>query len=140
MCVRRDAAYVRWRYRGAPHKQYEILEARRGGTLLGFIVTRQVDHRGLRLGWIVDLFAACDDRSTKDALLATAMKRFSKDRVARAQAFCTNARLAVDLRRHGFFKGASPAHLCVRPRNISGDPVSRVDDWHIVYGDSDSDR
>src|SRR5262249_34802214 len=77
-CVRRDAAYVRWRYRCAPGKQYDILEARREGSLTGFVVSRHENYRGLGLGWIVDLFAAADDRLTRDALLTHVMSVFTE--------------------------------------------------------------
>lgn len=139
-CVRRDAAYVRWRYRETPHKRYQIREARRDGTLTGFAVTRQEDYRGLRLGWIVDLFAASDDHPTRDALLTAVMRSFADARVARVQVLCTGEALAADLRRHGFFKGAARGHLCVRPNGIADLPSAGAARWHVVFGDGDWDR
>ncbi len=140
MCVRRDAAYLTWRYRGAPNKRYDVVEARRGGSLAGFVVSRHEDYRGLRLGWIVDLFAAADDRAARDALLAHTMDALSRAGVARVQAYATSDRLGGDLRRFGFFKSASPAHLVARPNGVTDGPVGRPGDWHVVFGDSDSDR
>jgi hypothetical protein len=139
-CVRRDAAYVRWRYCEPPHKAYQILEARRGGALNGFAVTRHEDYRGLRVGWIVDLFAPSTDRTTRDALLTDIMRRFAAARVARVQVLCTSTALAGDLRRHGFFKGAARGHLCVRPNGIP--PLASPDPgrWHVMFGDGDWDR
>ena len=84
--LRRDAAYVRWRYQDTPHKQYTIFEARRHGQLSGFAVIRHEDYRGLRLGWLVDLFTASDDRPARDALLVAAMRAFDEAGVARVQA------------------------------------------------------
>ena len=141
MCVRRDAAYVRWRYQAAPHKRYAILEARRDGVLTGFLVSRHEDYRGLRLGWIVDLFARTDDRTTSEALLSRAMDGFFEAGVARAQAFCTNQGFATDLRRRGFFRAESPAHLVVRANSDVAESVgASVSDWHVVFGDADADR
>ena len=140
MCVRRDAAYVRWRYERAPNKQYDILEARRAGELVGFVVSRHEDYRGIRLGWIVDLFAAQGDRATRDALIANVLTAFTRAGVARAQAFCTCQQLATDLRRHGFFNGVSHAHLVARPNGVSDTPTLGAGDWHVVFGDSDQDR
>jgi hypothetical protein len=139
-CVRRDAAYVRWRYREAPHKQYAIQEARRQGALTGFAVTRHEDYRGLRLGWIVDLFAASDDRPTRDALLTAVMRTFAEARVARVQVLCTSDALAADLRQHGFFTGAAQGHLCARPNGIADLPSTGSGRWHVVFGDGDWDR
>ena len=140
MCVRRDAAYVRWRYRRAPGKQYDILEARRSGELVGFVVCRHEEYRDIRLGWVVDLFAARSDRVTRDALIANAMSALSRAGVARAQAFCRCQELAADLRRHGFFNAVSHAHLVARPNGVSDAPTLGAGDWHVVHGDSDSDR
>ena len=139
-CVRRDAAYVRWRYHDAPHKHYDILEARRAGELTGFAVSRHEDLRGLRLGWIVDLFASSDDRATRDALLVAVMRNFAEARVARVQALCTSDALAAALGRHGFFKGKAKGHLCARPNGIAGLPTAESGRWHIVFGDGDWDR
>ena len=140
VCVRRDAAYVRWRYRETLHKRYEIREARRHGTLTGFAVSRHEDYRGLRLGWIVDLFAASDDHMTRDALLTAVMRAFAEAHVARVQVLGTSEALAADLRRHGFFKGAATGHLCARPNGIADLPSPGSGRWHVVFGDGDWDR
>jgi hypothetical protein len=140
MCVRRDAAYVRWKYRSAPHKAYEILEARRSGRLTGFAVSRHEVLRGLRLGWVADLFAGPDDAPTRDALIAEALDRLARAGVARVQMYCTFAPLVDSLRRYGFFTGASHARLCARPRGVSDRPTTSPAAWHVVFGDSDSDR
>lgn len=139
-CVRRDAAYVRWRYRAAPHRSYDVLEARRADTLSGFIVTCEEDYRGLRLGWIVDVFAMPGDAAAHEALIGGAMQRFARAGVARAQAFTQNEQLAAALQRHGFARGASHSRLCVRPNGVTDAPFFRPGDWHVVRGDSDSDR
>jgi hypothetical protein len=139
-CVRRDAAYVQWKYRRAPHVRHDILEARRGGNLTGFVVSRCLDYRGLRIGWIVDLFAESADQATRNALLAAVMSAFAHAGVARVQVFCTGAALAADLQQHGFFKGPSTARLCARPNGVSDLPSTRPADWHVVFGDADSDR
>lgn len=144
MCVRRDAAYVRWRYQAAPHKRYGILEARRAGKLTGFLVSRDEDYRGLRLGWIVDVFGPADDRPTRQALLAAAMRGFVDAGVARVQAFCANQAVAADLRQFGFFKAASPARLVARVNSPHPAPSTPhpapLDHWHVVFGDADADR
>ncbi len=140
VCVRRDAAYVRWRYRDAPHKDYEILEARRDGQLAGFAVYRHEDYRGLRLGWIVDLFAASADREAREALLTAVMRALVEAGVARVQVLCTSDALAADLGRHGFFKGQAKGHLCARPNGAPELATAGSGRWHVVFGDGDWDR
>lgn len=140
MCVRRDAAYLRWKYLSAPHRRYEIREARRGGELVGYAVSRHEEYRGLRLGWILDVFADAADRGAKQALIASILDSFRAAGVARAQAFSMNAALAGDLVALGFLPGASPMQFCVRSRSEDNGALRDVDRWHVVFGDSDMDR
>jgi hypothetical protein len=140
MCVRRDRAYLDWKYAGCPHRQYDVTEARREGRLDGFAVSRHEDHRGLRLGWVIDVFADAGDHDVKDALLGAVLDGFRRAGVARAQAFSLNAALAADLRRRGFARGTSPMQFCVRTRVESADVLADRGRWHVVFGDSDMDR
>jgi GNAT superfamily N-acetyltransferase len=140
MCVRRDRAYLDWKYARCPHRKYDVMEARREGRLDGFAVSRHEDHRGLRLGWVIDVFADASDHDVKDALLGAVLDRFRRARVARAQAFSMNAALASDLRRRGFARGRSPMQFCVRTRVDSTGVLAERARWHVVFGDSDMDR
>jgi GNAT superfamily N-acetyltransferase len=141
MCVRRDAAYLDWKYARCPHQRYDLWEVREGGTLRGFAVSRDDDYRGLRLGWIVDLFTAWDDAPARDALLAHLLGVFAERKVARVQAFAMSGALQRSLRAHGFRDGTSPMQFCVRSRaEGSGDVLRSLDRWHVVFGESDMDR
>lgn len=139
MCVRRDAAYLTWKYVRCPHREYALHAARREGRLAGFAVSREQDYRGLRLGWILDVFADAADHDAKDALLGAVLERFRASGVARAQAFAMNAALQEDLRRRGFRPAASPMQFCVRTR-VSEAPLRDRGRWHVAFGDSDMDR
>ena len=98
-----------------PHRRYDAAEARRDGALDGFAVSRHEDYRGLRLGWIVDVFADAGDHDGQGRAPRRACSTASaRAGVARAQAFSMNAALAADLRRRGFSRGASPMQFCVQ--------------------------
>jgi hypothetical protein len=140
MCVRRDAAYLDWKYASCPHRAYDLREARRGAELAGYAVSRHEDFRGTRLGWIVDLFTAAEDDEARDALLGAVLDGFRAARVERVQAFAMHSGLGAALRRRGFLGGRSPMQFCVRARVGSGEPLRRRGDWHVVFGDSDMDR
>lgn len=140
MCVRRDAAYLDWKYVECPHRRYDIVEATRDGTLAGFAVSRHEDHRGLRLGWIVDLFAHADDHAVRDALIGNVLDGFRRAGVARAQAFGMHAAVGADLARRGFRPGRSPMQFCVRARVPSDGVLAATGRWHVMFGDSDMDR
>ena len=140
MCVRRDQAYLRWKYLQIPHRRYDVHEARRGGILVGYAVSCEHDYRGLRLGWIVDVFTDTRDRAAKDALIAALMRLFRERGVARAQAYSMNALLAADLRRFGFFPGKSAVQFCVKASLDPQGAYDRVGDWNLMFGDGDLDR
>lgn len=140
MCVRRDRAYLDWKYRRVPGKGYAVLEARRSGVLTGFAVGRHEDYEGMRLGWVVDVFADAADHASKDALLGALLDGFRSAGVARAQAFSRNGALASDLTRRGFFAATSPMQFCVRARGDSAGVIAEPERWHVVFGDSDMDR
>lgn len=139
MCVRRDAAYLAWKYLACPTREYAIHAARRAGVVAGYAVSRHEDYRGLRLGWILDVFADAGDHDAKDALLTAVLDDFRAHRVARAQAFAMNAALQDDLRRRGFRPAESPMQFCVRTR-VSDAPMADRGRWHVMFGDSDMDR
>jgi hypothetical protein len=140
MSVRRDQAYLDWKYGRCPTREYAIDEARRGGVLAGFAVSRDEDYRGLRIGWVVDCFAARNDDAARDALLGAVLARFRGRRVARAQAFAMSAPLGDALRRLGFRSATSPMQFCVSARVPSEDVFADLGGWHVVFGDSDMDR
>jgi len=140
MCVRRDAAYLEWKYARCPHRRYVLREARREGELVGFAVSRDEDYRGLRLGWIVDVFAEVSDHAARDALIAAVLQSFREAGVARAQAFSLSTALQQDLVARGFGRRPSPMQFCVRSRVPSDGVFEDVGRWHVVFGDSDMDR
>jgi hypothetical protein len=140
MCVRRDRVYLNWKYVACPTRRYEIREARKDGVLSGFAVARHEDHGGLRLGWLIDVFAHPGDHETKDALIGGLLAELRDAGVARAQAFSMNAALAGDLMRWGFLCSRSPMQFCVRAKDGARDVFKDLGRWHVVFGDSDMDR
>jgi GNAT superfamily N-acetyltransferase len=140
MCVRRDAAYLEWKYLRCPHRGYSRWEARRGEELVGFAVSRHEDYRGLRLGWIVDVFTETSDGAARQALLETILADFRQAGVARAQAFSMNAALGTALLRRGFSSAPSPMQFCVRTQVGSEELARDPGRWHVMFGDSDMDR
>jgi GNAT superfamily N-acetyltransferase len=140
MCVRRDAAYLEWKYERCPHRGYSRWEAWRGKDLVGFAVSRHEDYRGLRLGWIVDVFTEASDDAARQALLKAVLADFRGAGVARAQAFALNAGLGAALLRRGFARSSSPMQFCVRTRMGAEDVLADPGRWHVTFGDSDMDR
>jgi hypothetical protein len=59
---RRTAAYLDWRYRTNPRRQYRFWAARREGQLRGLLITRAVEDRGELVDWLWDATAPEQDR------------------------------------------------------------------------------
>jgi hypothetical protein len=140
MCVRRDRAYLNWKYVACPHRTYERYEARRGGALVGYVISRQEDYQGTRLGWIIDVFTRAGDAAAQDALVGAVLEGFRFGGVARAQCFAMNGGLGAVLKARGFLAGKSPMQFCVRSRAGGPAPFSDTGRWHVMFGDSDMDR
>ena len=140
MCVRRDRRYLEWKYARCPHQAYTFHEARTGGALRGWAVSRVQDYQGVRLGWVVDVFTRADDADAQEALLGAVLDGFRGQGVARAQAFAMNRALGRALVRRGFLRRPSPMQFCVRARVDSGSALQERGSWHVVFGDSDMDR
>ncbi len=140
MCAGRGADYLRWKYVNCPHRGYDLWEAQREGRLVGFAVSRHEDYRGLRLGWVVDLYADASDHGARRALLAAILDSFQASGVARAQAFAMSRAVSADLRRMGFFRGPSPMQFCVQAKAAVPAACRDLGRWHVVFGDSDMDR
>lgn len=140
MCVRRDRTYLRWKYLECPHRRYEIWQARRRRELAGYAVIRHEDYRGLRLGWILDVFTHAKDHEARGVLLGAVLEALRAAGVARAQAFSMNARVAEDMRRYGFLARPSPMQFCVRSRAGGDVPFADLGRWHVMFGDGDMDR
>lgn len=140
MCVRRDQAYLRWKYLACPTRRYTVHEARQGGRLAGYAVSRHEDYRGVRLGWIVDVFTEAADQRARQALLGAVLGTFRTAGVERAQAFALFEPLRDDLRVFGFLGRRSPMQFCVKAKEPAEPVFADVGRWHVTFGDSDMDR
>ncbi|GAB4284483.1 MAG: hypothetical protein Kow0058_03600 [Roseovarius sp.] len=69
LILRRDAAYLNWRYRDFPMGGYRCLAARAGDRLVGYVVTRLSERDGRREMQVSDIFCARGARATFRALL-----------------------------------------------------------------------
>ncbi|HWQ00032.1 MAG TPA: GNAT family N-acetyltransferase [Vicinamibacterales bacterium] len=140
--VRRDSAYLTWRYLWPPHVRYSIVTLEREGRVDGFAVFRHAHEPLGRVTLLVDLLADPDDVAGLKALLRRV------DREARAadsdkiRCFTPHAALRRVLRRSGYFQVRSTLRLVAKINAIDVPPsfYRSLDGWHITLGDSDVDR
>jgi GNAT superfamily N-acetyltransferase len=142
LAVRRDAAYLNWRYGSTPHVRYSAALLEREGRLDGWVVYRHVREPLGRVTLLVDLLADPDDEDGVVALLRRV------DREARAadsdkiRAFMLHTGFRKVLKRSGYFQVKSWLRLIAKVNAVSV-PASfykNTDRWHMTLGDSDVDR
>ena len=140
--VRRDAAYLQWKYVSPPHVRYSIGVLERGTEVAGYVVYRHVHEPRGRVTLLVDFLADPDDTSAVVTLLRWI------DREARAadsdkiRTFNLHDGFRKHLRKSGYYAVKSTMEFVAKvnavdvPANFYKD-TSR---WHVTLGDSDQDR
>jgi hypothetical protein len=142
LAVRRDAAYVNWRFAEPPHARYAIAVLRRQGAAAGYVVYRHAHEPRGRVTHVVDFLAVPgDDRALKTLLRWV-------DRVARVadsdkiRCHALHAGFRRVLKRSGYFGVRSSANLSVKLH----DPATtrafydKTDHWHFTLGDGAVDQ
>ncbi len=140
--VRRDAAYLNWKYIQAPHVRYQIAALDRDGETAGYVVYRHVQEPRGRVTIVVDWLTAPGDHGGLLTLLRWV------DREARAadsdkiRAFALHAEYRKLLRQSGYFAVKSTMELVAKVNAIDlpGAFYQSTDRWHVTLGDSDQDR
>jgi GNAT superfamily N-acetyltransferase len=142
LAVRRDAAYLNWRYGSTPHVRYSAALLEREGRLDGWVVFRHVREPLGRVTLLVDMLADPEDEEGIVALLRRV------DREARAadsdkiRAFMLHTGFRRVLKRSGYFQVKSWLRLIAKVNAVAV-PASfykNTDRWHMTLGDSDVDR
>jgi hypothetical protein len=137
---RRTAAYLEWRYRTNPRRDYRFWAARRDGKLQGLLITRAVKGRGELVDWLWDATAPEQERSLLlTALFLHGIAQLATSGVTMAwtrtlDPFSEQIAARVGLRRRpdrdtvGVY-----AHAPARQEQLGG---AR---WFLTLGDSDDD-
>ncbi|MGD9547405.1 MAG: SDR family NAD(P)-dependent oxidoreductase [Candidatus Krumholzibacteriia bacterium] len=136
----RDATFLGWRFDRCPTRTYTRYEARRGGGLVGYLVTREFVKNGSRRGLMVDYLIERDDLAALDALVQQAMRDF-RGRGVELVTFAMGERQLDHisrLRRHGFYFTKTGRHV-VAGKAGGGGSVAGIADWFFTWADSDAD-
>jgi GNAT superfamily N-acetyltransferase len=140
--VRRDAAYLNWKYILPPHVRYQIGVLERGAEIAGYVVYRHVQEPRGRVTLLVDFFADPEDQSAVLTLLRWI------DREARAadsdkiRTFSMHDTFRKYLRKSGYYSVKSTMEFVAKVNAVNV-PSNYYDDtsrWHVTLGDSDQDR
>lgn len=84
--VKRDSAFLTWRFKSTDFRSYEILTAKLGDDLLGYAVLRNTEIDRIPVGLIMDLLVDSGAQGDKAGLLLAgeALRRFKHAKVALA--------------------------------------------------------
>lgn len=140
--VRRDTAYLQWKYIHPPHVRYLIGVLERGTEVAGYVVYRHVQEPRGRVTLLVDFFADPDDASAVVTLLRWI------DREARAadsdkiRTFSIHEGFRKHLRKSGYYSVKSTMEFVAKINGIDVPAAFYKDTsrWHVTLGDSDQDR
>jgi len=148
LMVVRDRAFLQWRFCDIPTRDYQILSARRDGELVGYMVLRQTEVRGIQAGVIADFLVVPegDGEEAGFRLLHEALHRFrgAKLAVAGGLALPHTQEYGI-MRRAGFVD--TPQRLAPQPfylfvRMYADEPpldvVTRPESWYVSIADHDA--
>jgi GNAT superfamily N-acetyltransferase len=142
LAVRRDAAYLNWKYVSAPHVRYSIAALRRDNRNIGYAVYRHLHEPRGRVTLLVDFLTDPDDEAALSTLLHWVDREARQADSDKIRAFASHTSFRRVLRRAGYFQVKSTMEFVVKVNALEVAPgfYEKVDDWHVTLGDSDQDR
>ena len=141
LAVRRDAAYLNWRYIEPPHVRYSIVALRRQGELQGYAVYRHRHEPLGRVTLLVDFLVDPADGAGLKTLLRWVDRAARAEDADKVRSYAMHGAFRRVLRRNGYFTVRSTIEVAVKVNAVQG-PRGFYDDtdrWHFTYGDSDQD-
>jgi hypothetical protein len=142
LAVRRDAAYLNWRYIEPPHVRYSVVALKREGEVHGYAVYRHRHEPLGRVTMLVDFLVAPDDISGLKTLLRWVDRAARIEDTDKVRCYAMHAGFRRVLRRNGYFQVKSDLEVAVKVNAVQVPKhfYEKTDGWHITYGDSDQDH
>ena len=142
LAVRRDAAYLNWKFVGAPHVRYSVAALLRDGQTAGYAVYRHLQEPRGRVTLLVDFLADPDDVSGFQTLLRWVDREARHEDSDKIRAFAMHAGFRHVMRRSGYFQVKSTMEFVIKVNgaDVTPDFYEDTHTWHITLGDSDQDR
>jgi GNAT superfamily N-acetyltransferase len=142
LAVRRDAAYLNWKFAHAPHVRYTSAPLRRDDRNVGYAVYRHYAEPRGRVTLLVDFLADPDDEQGIETLFRWVDREARQADSDKIRTFAMHAGFRKVLRRSGYFLVKSTMEFVVKVNDVEEDQpfYENTDNWHITLGDSDQDR
>ena len=142
LAVRRDAAYLNWKYVEPPHVRYLIVALKREGETIGYAVYRHSQEPRGRVTLLVDFLVDPDDEAGFKTLLRWVDREARGADSDKVRTFAMHAGFRRLTRRSGYFHVKSTIEFTIKINalDVPADFYKRTDRWHVTLGDSDQDR
>jgi hypothetical protein len=142
LAVRRDAAYLNWRFIEPPHARYSAVALKRQGEVHGYAVYRHRHEPLGRVTTLVDFLAHPDDVSGVKTLLRWVDRAARAEDSDKVRCYALHGPFRRVLRRNGYFgvKSSLEMALKVNAVQVPGEFYDQTENWHITCGDSDQDH
>jgi GNAT superfamily N-acetyltransferase len=140
--VRRDAAYLNWKFVSAPHVRYSIAMLRRDDRNIGYAVYRHAYEPRGRVTLLVDFLADPDDEAALRTLVHWIDREARQADSDKIRTFAMHANFRRVLKRSGYFQVKSTMEFVAKVNGLDVPPdfYGNTDNWHVTLGDSDQDR
>ena len=140
--VRRDAAYLNWKYVSAPHVRYTVAALRREDRNVGYAVYRHLHEPRGRVTLLVDVLADPEDAAGMATLLRWVDREARGADSDKIRTFVMHAGFRRALKRAGYFQVKSSVEFVAKVNGVEVPPAfyENTDNWHVTLGDSDQDR
>jgi GNAT superfamily N-acetyltransferase len=142
LAVRRDAAYLNWKFVLAPHVRYAIAALRREGRHVGYAIYRHLHEPQGRVTLLVDFLTDPDDEAGFSTLLRWVDREARRAGSDKIRSYAMHAGFRRALRKSGYFQVKSEMEFVVKVNglDVPEDFYDQTDRWHVTRGDSDQDR
>jgi GNAT superfamily N-acetyltransferase len=142
LAVRRDAAYLNWKYIEPPHVRYSVVALKRDDRYEGYAVYRHVREPLGRVTIIVDFLVDPSDELGLKTLLRWIDAEARAADSDKIRCYATHAGFRRVMRRSGYFqvKSTLPLIAKINALDLPADFYAHTDGWHVTFGDSDQDR
>lgn len=142
LAVRRDAAYLNWKFMEPPHVRYHAAVLRRGDEVAGYVIYRHLREPQGRVTQIVDFLAHPSDAAAMATLAGWVDREARLEDSDKIRCYATHAEFRRHLRRNGYFVVKSGIDVAVKVNAIE---VPRTfyeagDTWHLTLGDGALDH
>ena len=140
--VRRDAAYLNWKFVAAPHVRYLIAALRRDDRNVGYAIYRHLREPRGRVTLLVDFLVDPDDDAGLKTLLGWVDREARQADSDKIRTFAFHEGFRKLLKKSGYYAGRRTIDFVARinavpvPSEFYKEPTA----WHVTLGDSDQDR